>query len=105
MADDFVNCGRCEEITHRGWSRQCDECDKIFCNNCEVCDKDDEDGCDKPMSISELKFERLYNKLNRYADEIHRLRNKYNDNDFCFSGDETQSSEDDETSSSESETS
>lgn len=95
MADDFVNCGRCEEITHRGWSRQCDECDKIFCNNCEVCDKD---GCDKPMSISELKFERLYDRLNRYVNEIHRLRNKYNDNDFCFS-------EDDETSSSENETS
>jgi hypothetical protein len=93
MADDFVICGRCEEITHRGWSKQCNECDKIFCNNCEICDKDD-DGCDKHMSITELKFERLDKRLHRYINEIYRLRNKYNDNDFCFTDYESEFSDD-----------
>ena len=86
MADDFVNCSRCEEITHRGWSNRCNECDKIFCKSCEVCKRNDF-GCEKRISKSDQKYDKLYDRLIRYATEIYRLREKYKDTDnFFFDG-------------------
>jgi len=95
MADDFTNCARCEEITHRGYSQICEFCDKIFCKSCAVCQRNDF-GCEKSISPSQKRYDKLYDRLIRYATEIYRLREKYKDTDnFFFDGNTSSDSDSD----------
>jgi hypothetical protein len=88
MADVFINCSRCEKITQKfsPLSKDCQYCEKIFCLECDTCQRNDF-GCEKSISPSQKRYDKLYDRLIRYATEIYRLREKYKDTDnFFFDG-------------------
>jgi hypothetical protein len=107
MADVFINCSRCEKITQKfsplpealftdvssTLSRKCRYCDKVFCLECNTCERNDY-GCEKRISHSEKRYDKLYDRLIRYATEIYRLREKYKDTDYFFFDGNTSSDSD-----------
>lgn len=72
MADDFVNCARCEKICWLGSTKSCEECNEWFCQDCDVC-KDEKD-CDTPKKYSDIRIAKLKDKIKELQEEIKKVK-------------------------------
>jgi len=74
MADDFINCNRCEKITWMGSTKICEECSEYFCKECDVC-KDEKD-CDTPKKYKDIIIAELKEDINKLKKQIKKLQKK-----------------------------
>ena len=74
MADDFINCSRCEKLAWMGNIKHCEYCGEYFCNDCDVCK--DENDCDTPKNKSEMIIQELKDEIIKLKNEIKKLKAK-----------------------------
>jgi hypothetical protein len=78
MADDYINCRRCEDIIYRYSDniKICEHCNDYFCMTCDICE--DEYDCDVPKTRDKILINKLNQKIINLKNKIKLLNKKLN---------------------------